>query len=545
MVNEIFGLVTGNFIHYSKLKDKDWSSSIVKEGAHLFTYKSLIEGLTEEPQKDVDESKIYTLEDQSNLRKENFDYYSQTDGFLVKYNQSIKFISINYDGFCNLKISEDKDFVTANMYPPEKNGEPLSENFVVNQLRELKVTAKIEIPILKKAVAIVNSKKKTINNVLIAKGKAPVQGVEGWVEYLFDVNHKIAAVVDENGHTDFHNRHLLESVSANQTVAILHPTVQGKDGENVFGEKIPVPKVREQKAPRGQNIIHSEENPNNILSKIDGHISLTGGNIVVTDLYNIRGDIDFNTGHVVSKGSLVVTGNVVAGFNLDMSQSIKINGHVHDSEIVAGGDVTIQGGFSGTGEGKIVAGGNLCARFIRNQTVYCRGTITIEKEVVDAKLFAKDDITSKNNDTVIIGGHLMAGGDIIVNTLGHDYTVPTILEVGYDYEVVDRIKKIEAALISFKKELESLKSQFTEHMSKNFLMDYQTKTKNYQALLKKRKELREEIGKTSNSKVTVSGGVYPGVKIIINGRKLEINEEMHSKIFMYSAEEDKVIFIDK
>ncbi len=62
---------------------------------------------------------------------------------------------------------------------------------------------------------------------------------------------------------------------------------------------------------------------------------------------------------------------------------------MHDSDIIAGGDVSIQGGFSGTGIGKIVSGGNVCARFIRNQTIYCRGSIKIDKEVVDANYLLK------------------------------------------------------------------------------------------------------------------------------------------------------------
>ncbi len=34
----------------------------------------------------------------------------------------------------------------------------------------------------------------------------------------------------------------------------------------------------------------------------------------------------------------------------------------------------------------------------------------------------------------------MAGGNIIVSTLGHEYSVATILEVGYDYDLIRQIK---------------------------------------------------------------------------------------------------------
>ena len=238
-------------------------------------------------------------------------------------------------------------------------------------------------------------------------------------------------------------------------------------------------------------------------------------------------------------------GNVVTGFNLNMSKDIKINGYVNDSDINAGGNVNIQGGFTGTGIGKIVSGGNVCARFIRNQTVYSRGNITIDKEAVDAKLFAKNDITYRNNEAVIVGGHLIAGGNIIVSTLGHEYSVATIIEVGYDYDLIREIKELEIVMINLKKEIAMLKSQFSEHLSKNFLMNFQNKNKEYEALLNKRKEFQQQIKAASNSTVNVSGKIYPGVKIIINGHNIEIEEELNSKIFMYSAKEDKIVAVDR
>ncbi len=84
-----------------------------------------------------------------------------------------------------------------------------------------------------------------------------------------------------------------------------------------------------------------------------------------------------------------------------------------------------------------------------------------------------------------------------------------------------------------------LKSQFTEHLSKNFLMNFQNKNKEYEALVNKRKEFQQQIKAASDSTVNVSGKIYPGVKIIINGHNLEIKELVSSKIFMYSAKEEK------
>lgn len=542
---DIIKLAPNGLLHFIKLPKNDYSSNLVKAGEHLFTYKSLVESLAEQKKSNKVDSRIFTLEDQRNLRKENFDYYSKTDGILIKYNKSIRFISISYDAFCEIEIDDSKEYATANFYPASFSGKELTGEMVIKQIRGLKIVADIDLKVLKKAISIVNNKKQALKNVVVVKGKPISRGKEGWVEYLFDTEKKVAAVVDENGHTDFYNKNLLESVSENQTVAIFHPTIQGDDGIDIFGEKVIAAKIKEVKPPRGQNIFQSKDNPNHIVSKIDGHIVLTNDGIVITDTYNVRGDVDFSTGHLKSKGSLNVRGNVITGFNLEMSKNVKINGYVKDSSIIAGGDVSIHGGFSGKGNGKIVSGGNVCARFIRNQKVYSRGNITIDKEVVDSELFAKNEISYRNNEAVVVGGHLIAGGDIKISTAGHEFSVATILEVGYDYDLVRQVKEMEVVLISLKKEIANLKAQFSEHMSKNFLMNFQNKNKEYEALVKERSNLREQIKSGSESKVEISGDIYPGVRIVIKGHKLEIKELMHSKKFVYSSKEDKIIALDR
>lgn len=552
-VEEILEKVDEGVIHYLKVNSKEWLFDIIKKETHLFSYKSPLDGIDDLGNDIEDELNLVSLEDLNTLKKENDNYFAKSNGLLVKYESIIKFIPITYNGTCEVKVSEDKKNATANFYPASDEGKQLTENDVIQIIKGKGISVNLEMIEIISALDWVNMSNEVLDQVIIAKGKDPKLGVDGWTEYLFDTELKTGPVIDEHGNTDYHNLNLIESVSENQKIGIYHLMVEGEDGYDVFGQKILPPKQIESKPPNGKNIYFSEKEPTHIFSKIDGSITLVGTEIIISNLYNIRGDVDFHTGSIVSKGSLNILGNVKSGFNLDMSETITIGGYVKDSKLVTGGDVTIRGGFSGTGEGTIIAGGNVNIRYIRNQIVYSHGDISVEKEVVEAKLFAKGDIKSINNKMLLIGGHSIAGGDIIANALGHEYGIETIVEVGYDYDVIEQICKYDNECKTIKKSLIILKEQIKNSLgngvvgklSKALLIKHQIIKKNYDTLKNKRKELRNSITNYSGSRVIVSGKIYPGVKIVIDDYKYKVKEIMHSKIFSVSTEKEEIVVDDK
>ncbi len=551
-VNEILQKIDDGTIHYLKVNSDEWSSVIIQKDTHLFNYKSPLANLDDidDIQEIPDDADIHTLEDSKTLKKKNDDYFAASNGILVRYDNIIKFIPITYNGTCEIEISDDKKTATATFYPALDGGKQLTENDVVQIIREKNISVKLEMPEISTALACVNNSNEVLDKVIVAKGKEPKIGNDGWTEYLFDTERKTGPIIDENGNCDYYSLNLIEAVTENQKVGIYHPMVEGEDGYDIFNQVIVAPKPKGSKFPKGRNIYYSEEEPTHMLSKIDGYITKVGTEIVVTNLYNIRGDVDFNTGNIVSKGSLNITGNVKNGFNLDMSEKITIGGYVKDSTIIAGGDISIRGGFNGTGKGKIVSGGNVNIRYIRNQTVFSRANITVEKEVVEAKLFAKGDI---KNNMLLIGGHSIAGGNIILNSLGHEYGMETKIEVGYDYDILSKIEEITKDLKEMQKELKKLKAHIANNMSdgvvsklsKALLIKYQMNKKNYDILKKKRENLKKNKTDASGSKVIVSGKIYPGVKIVIDGYKFDVSETMRSKVFYASTEEEGIVVSDR
>ncbi|MCB9206894.1 MAG: DUF342 domain-containing protein [Ignavibacteriales bacterium] len=93
---------------------------------------------------------------------------------------------------------------------------------------------------------------------------------------------------------------------------------------NVFGKTVePIP-GKEYVIKLGPYTKYSEVNENNIIATVDGFVNLNDSSISITDTFTVKGDIDFKSGNIVSKGSLKVVGNVNNDFTLKLTKDIEI-----------------------------------------------------------------------------------------------------------------------------------------------------------------------------------------------------------------------------
>ena len=81
--------------------------------------------------------------------------------------------------------------------------------------------------------------------LLIAQGKKPVDGTDGYYEYKFDTNFDGKPKLLPDGSVDYWSVHSIESVTAGQVIAVYHPAVSGEDGMSVKGRLVPAKHGRE------------------------------------------------------------------------------------------------------------------------------------------------------------------------------------------------------------------------------------------------------------------------------------------------------------
>ena len=554
----ILDSLSGNKLYITRISELETELNIVKKSTALFSYFTDEDISTNEGEELIsnDDPPSRTFlninpdfqDDKSNIEQSGNNYIATQNGLFIIYDNKPKIIPISLDGSCDVKVSEDSMSVNVDIYPSVGNNPITTFADIVTKIRKIGVASDIKESLLVDKLKDVEENKKKFRNLCIAEGKPAINGIDGRLENCTGKKEKIKNFV----FSEFHRVNPVISVKEGQIIAFIHPPTVGEYGSDIFGRCLDPKPGKIFVLRLGANTCFSEENENQILAQKDGFLNLSDTSISITDTFTVKGDIDFESGNIVSKGSLKVNGNVKNEFTLSLTKNVEIRGYVGDATVEAGEKITIHGGFLGKGKGILMAKGDIKVKFVENQKVYSRGSLHLVKDTLNAKLFIKNKILSSGSRSAIIGGQTIAGESIEIYSLGNDTCTETIVEVGFDYLqrnlVMDNKKKQQILrnkleyVDKYIFEYAKMKRLSISNAEKVKLLAYEHK--NIVAEIEKIKEenmkINDEIYIPTQSKITVKGMIYPGVKIGINGRFLNIYEPMKAKTFVLSKD-DKVI----
>ncbi|MCB9207668.1 MAG: DUF342 domain-containing protein [Ignavibacteriales bacterium] len=457
LTEKVLTAFNGLKVYLTRINANHEDLPIVEKSTPLFSF-------VVEDEKDEKTSKNKIIEispdfhdNRSNIEQSGKNYVALVDGIFVIENDRPKIIPVDLHGSGDVKVSENSMNVYVDIYPSIGENPIPSLDDIVEKILKLNVTAEIDKELLAQKLSEVENDKIRILNLCVAKGQLPVNGINGRLENCTNNKEKL-----ENFDFDeFHKVNPVISVKTDDTIAIVHPPTKGEKGINVFGKTVePIP-GKEYVIKLGPYTKYSEVNENNIIATVDGFVNLNDSSISITDTFTVKGDIDFKSGNIVSKGSLKVVGNVNNDFTLKLTKDIEIGGYVGDAVIESGKNITIRGGFLGKGKGVIKAEGDVELKFVENQKVFTRGSLTIGKEALNAQLFVKNSILTKGS-AVIVGGHAIAGDSIQIYNLGNASESETIVEVGFDYIKRNSIVDNKEKMNSLRKTLEEVDKNILE-----------------------------------------------------------------------------------
>jgi uncharacterized protein (DUF342 family) len=141
-------------------------------------------------------------------------------------------------------------------------------------------------------------------------------------------------------------------------------------------------------------------------------------------------------------GNVEVVGTVKAGARLQVDGDIGVFGNVEDAEIVASGNVMIDGGFLGTGSGRVACSGSFKARFVQGQRIEAGGDVEVTKGLISSTVFTSGRVLVGRAGG-IVGGEIHAYRGVEAGSLGSRRPVTTVLEVGIDPAVSMRVEQLE------------------------------------------------------------------------------------------------------
>lgn len=425
---------------------------------------------------------------------------------------------LDLNDYFTLLISEDQMIASIQILDEYSVGD-FTEQDLINWLKSMKVTYGLNEETIKKVISQSDSSMFPMN---IAEGKEPRHGVDGTIDFVCDRDDYFK--IDEK--RDFRDIKRIPSLEIDEKIAIVTDPIDGKVGYNIFGKKLPAKKARPVKMKAGKNVLFNKEE-NTFYSTVAGKLSVTGSQIHVHNTYEINEDLSMKTGNINFIGSVIIRGNVPAGYRVEAEGDIHIFGLVEASLIKASGNVTITEGIAGLKKGMIYAGGDVKIGYINQAKVEAENNIIVQNSIMHSNCVAKEHIYCHSGS--IIGGVCSAGKTIQANEVGNKMDTKTEISISVDQEQFQQENYYNAARKTLINELDKLK-RLGDNLARKSKSEHGLSSKERILLLKQRntmkvtkskldkieeqiESLKVQIGDEDKARLIVKKIIYPNVDL--------------------------------
>lgn len=511
-------------------KDKGYSLNYEKDGVYLTVFKPL------DFFSRVNEADVLNLIRKKKIQNYNANLVSDTvkrcEGIPVKIAEAQEESRI--DSTVEAIVSQDKMMAFVILTPPEANGNPPTLESIVQALYSKGVVFGMNEAKIRELVAhpIYNQQ------IQVAEGIPAENGKNGEVRYLFDIKKDHKPVIMEDGTVNYKDMNLVESITKGQKLAELIPPIMGKSGRNLVGAELKALDGRPANIPRGKNVVLSPDGQE-LYANIDGQLMYVDGKINVFPSYEVMANVDNSTGNIKFIGNVVVRGNVLSGFEIEAGGNIEVDGVVEGAVLRSGGDIILKRGMHGNGKGILISGRDVVSKYIESATVEARNDIKAEAIMhCDIKCGNKLELGGKKG--LLVGGTVRVGKMVELKYLGSQMSTATVLEVGIDPHLRERLKFLKSDIINMEDGLlkanqaitllNKLKLSGDLTMEKREILAKSTRARFfYENKLKEYKkeiaEIEEMLQQRANGRIRVLGSVFPGVRVAIGNSMLYIKEE--------------------
>ena len=363
--------------------------------------------------------------------------------------------------------------------------------------------------------------------VTLAKGVMPQAGADGWYEFFFDTNVKSNPVLMEDGSVDYQNAKWFELVKKGQTVAVYHEAQEGTPGYTIMGESLATKKGKEKPILTGSGFQILEDKKTYIATE-NGKIELKDNRLVISSLL-VLDDVTCATGNVDFDGSIYVRGNVGQGVSIHATRDVLVDGYTESSVIEAGGDIILKKGNNASGRGFLRANGDVMGMFFESARVWAGGKVSANY-CLRSEIHAGTRIEISGRNGVLAGGLAQAQNLIQATNIGNEASLATRLVLGnkdknvqMQVDLQGREKKVSQELRLLLNAYQEFRKKF-EPVIRNVHPTYlkledaiYTKKTELEELKKRKDAVEKEQKKQKSAKVVVTGNLYSGVSVEING----------------------------
>jgi len=442
-------------------------------------------------------------------------------------------------------ISPDQMEASLTLYPPLPKTNPLTVEELAELLKQAGIRHGLNEEILRDCLEQSRTEQHIITDALIASGSLPINGLDAQLRFEVEIG-SIPGKIMGDGKIDFHERRMFIAVRKGQLLATKVPATIGTPGATVTGQPLPQKQGADLTVNVVDNASYNEESGEVHATK-PGILSVVKNTIKVCSKLAIQGDINFKTGNIEAHDAVDIGGSVQPGFKVKAHGDLKIGGGVRSANVISQGNILIQEGVSGK-QTIIQATGDVDVPFVEQASITAGGTIIIRKQAYYSRIFAGGDIHCQEGSKVM-GGIIMAGGNLSVGQVGSDNASPALLAAGTDskqylryetlfQEITDKEDELERCL-----QLHGNNSQLPFHLAMTEeLEEMHSDLKKLDLATDKKADTPEELAYQLRSRVIiVHGQIFAGTMLRIGNVTKLLETTVNSVRFTLSQDLQEII----
>ncbi|GGM21592.1 polymerase [Paraliobacillus quinghaiensis] len=417
-----------------------------------------------------------------------------------------------------LDVSNDK--MSASLHVKQSyNAEELTFGTLKKWLNDKGIVFGIDTSAVSKLATQYNE---NLNSIEIATGTPPIHGVNGKIDFLSEQDDVIGMEEKRN----FRDVKKIPTLTTGEKIAKITDPTFGTPGRNIFNKVLPAKPGKPVRMRAGKNVEYKEEE-RTFYATADGKMSVGSNKIHVYNTYEVQGDLSLKTGNLKFIGSIIIRGNVPAGYRVEAEGDIHIYGLVESAYIEAGGSVFISEGIAGLRKGTVIAGVDVTIGYVNQAIIESGRNIIVQNSIMHSHCVAKQHIYCKSGN--IIGGVCSAGMTIEAKDVGNKMNTKTEIAIGINQEnhqqeaqltkekeeILSNIEKLRvlgdnlkakekmSEGLNSKERILLLKQRNTMQQAENKLSDIEAEIGSLQV----------ELGDIDQVKLIVKGSLYPNVDL--------------------------------
>jgi len=460
----------------------------------------------------------------------------------------------------NVIVNQERTEAKLEIVPEPENFEEISADQLVAILKKEGVIAGISKKHLIAVRDKFNHDQSQPVTTIIAKGMPSKPVLQHQYQFHFSTGKNIGQVKGSD-QIDYKSKGVIKYLQPGDVLLEINLGQEGVPGRLVDGsvtKNTPLTPLRKYKAGPGvaleekdKTIIYSATTP--------GQPLLKGDQLEISEIYQLKGDVDLETGHIKFAGPIEISGSLLADFKIISNADVSI-GKTISGSIKTKGNLTAKGGIIGSETEKIIVGGELICEYISTaQHIQTGGPITVSKHIINSHIISNQTVSCQ--ESITGESKISAFYGVTCAELGNDQGSETSIEIGDATELNERLKKIEEFLepltaesiaivdqlgmqVLMKKDTSILPEEKRPEADK-LLQKYLAIEENAGRLKAKKSELEAKAEAGLKARVTVKDCAHPGTTIKIGLETYTIDRTVSGPVEFYFDHDKKTITFER